>query len=192
MWRKCMWNTGEYCGLSFDSYRYIILLSTEIYISFMVSLWISRFLHHLFNPQIFSSFPCGWISCKTKLMFKDKLFSSSVLSVEMPLRSLSGIDSLEGPKPAKKFLPRVFLLQILIQFSFKSSDNSLNHIFLGLPLLLLPHGFHLWIDPSKPLPILSFLASPFLTCCAILPISIGGKGPNFRRWLVIQPSSTIS
>ena len=32
-----------------------------------------------------------------------------------------------------------------------------------------------------------FLPSPFLTCCAILPTSFGGKGPHLRRWLVAQP-----
>ena len=26
-----------------------------------------------------------------------------------------------------------------------------------------------------------FLPSPFLTCCAILPISFGGKEPHLRR-----------
>ena len=31
-----------------------------------------------------------------------------------------------------------------------------------------------------------FLPSPFLTCCAILPTSFGGKGPHLRRWLVAQ------
>ena len=32
----------------------------------------------------------------------------------------------------------------------------------------------------------SFLSSPFLTCCAILQTSFGGKGPHLRQWLVAQ------
>ena len=38
----------------------------------------------------------------------------------------------------------------------------------------------------------SFLPSPFLTCCAILPTSFGGKGPHLRRWLVEQLHQTVS
>ena len=37
-----------------------------------------------------------------------------------------------------------------------------------------------------------FLSSPFLTWCAILPTSFGGKGPHLERWLVAQTSSTVS
>ena len=37
--------------------------------------------------------------------------------------------------------------------------------------------------PSFP----SFLPSPFMTCCTILPTSFGGKGSHLRRWLVAQP-----
>ena len=33
---------------------------------------------------------------------------------------------------------------------------------------------------------LYFLPSPFLTFCATLPTSFGGKGPHLRRWLVAQ------
>ena len=33
----------------------------------------------------------------------------------------------------------------------------------------------------------SFLPSPFLTCCAILPTSFGGKGPHLRQSPVAQP-----
>ena len=36
--------------------------------------------------------------------------------------------------------------------------------------------------------ILSFLLSPSLTCCMILPTSFGGKGPHLKWWLVTQAS----
>ena len=48
---------------------------------------------------------------------------------------------------------------------------------------------------NRILPVLSFfphLPSPFLMCCAILPTSFKWKGPHLRRWLVAQPSSTVS
>ena len=40
--------------------------------------------------------------------------------------------------------------------------------------------------------LLSFLPSPFLTCCAILPTSFEGKEPHLMRWLVAQLSSDVS
>ena len=33
----------------------------------------------------------------------------------------------------------------------------------------------------------SFLPSPFLTCCATLPILFGRKRPHLQRWLIAQP-----
>ena len=48
------------------------------------------------------------------------------------------------------------------------------------------HGMQEQVTSSTPsLP--SFLPSPSLTCCAILPISFGGKGPHLRRRLVAHP-----
>ena len=32
----------------------------------------------------------------------------------------------------------------------------------------------------------SFLPFPFLTCCAVIMTSFGGKGPHLRQWLVTQ------
>ena len=38
----------------------------------------------------------------------------------------------------------------------------------------------------------STLLLSFLTRCAILPTTFGGKGPRLRRWLIEQPPSTVS
>ena len=55
------------------------------------------------------------------------------------------------------------------------SPTTLFEIFKSVSMISLPHHFPY------------FLPSPFLTCCAILPTSFGGKGPHLRRWLVAQP-----
>ena len=45
----------------------------------------------------------------------------------------------------------------------------------------------LWCNQETHFRSRPFLLS-FLTCCAILPTSYGGKGSYLRRWLVKQPS----
>ena len=52
--------------------------------------------------------------------------------------------------------------------SFGKLQAALLLVFMLLFSTTVPRPFH-------------FLASPFLTCCAILPTSFGGKGPHLKR-----------
>ena len=86
-------------------------------------------------------------------------FSLLFIPYELILKYLSlslslsfGILVLGEPKPAKQFLPIPswpFLLQVLILISFRTSIMSLKHVFLSIPLFLLPHEFPLYIIPNN-------------------------------------------
>jgi hypothetical protein len=65
---------------------------------------------------------------------------------------------------SESFLPRAYVINII---SF--TQNIWRHNINRYP------------------PFPCFLPSPFLTCCANLPTSFGGKGRHLRRWLVAQP-----
>ena len=61
-------------------------------------------------------------------------------------------------------------------------SNFLHYVSWKLPQKLVCKEFQI------PTPSFSyFLPSLFLSCCAILQISFGGKGPHLRKWPVAQP-----
>ena len=72
--------------------------------------------------------------------------------------------------------------------------HSLTHITISnldqMQIWSWSHGYYFpqtMQDHNTISDVLLVSPSPFLTCCAILPTSFGGKGPHLRRWLVAQP-----
>ena len=87
------------------------------------------------------------------------------------IHTLFGITVIGALKPAEKESPFPSILhlspKVVFPIYFRSSVKSVNPVFIGLPFLLLPLGFFLYIIPNNVIPFLRSTCPNNMIMCVL-------------------------